>query len=102
MEKERLDKVKSQDKQLDMLSLEQRMKNDTEQDDLRVQEKLNQAAKVVEQEKKVAMAAMGITRSRDFEKERLANININRQKIIDEQTHLRQHMQREITKSASN
>ena len=58
--------------------------------------------KVVEQEKKVAMAAMGITRSRDFEKERLANININKQKIIDEQTHLRQHMQREITKSASN
>ena len=48
------------------------------------------------------MAAMGITRSRDFEKERLANININKQKIIDEQTHLRQHMQREITKSASN
>ena len=41
VEKERLDKVKSHDKQLDMLSLEQRMKNDTEQDDLRVQEKLN-------------------------------------------------------------
>ena len=63
---------------MDKLSLEQRIRNDVAQDDLRVQEKLNVAMKVHEQEKKVALAAMSITRSRDFEKERLANININR------------------------
>ena len=37
-----------------------------------------------EYEKKVALAAMGITRSRDLEKDKLTLININKQKQRDE------------------
>ena len=96
IEKERLDGVRKLDAQLDMRGLEQRIKLDDRQDNQRVRETLDRQQIGVEQDKKVALAAMGITRSRDLEKDKLTIINVNRQKVKDEQTHLRAHMTREI------
>jgi len=39
---------------------------------------------------------MKITNTRDHEKEKLTQINLNRQKYKEEQLHLQNHMKREI------
>jgi len=48
--------------------------------------------KNMEYERKVALAAMSITHSRDIEKTKLTNINLQRQKHKEEQLHLQSHL----------
>lgn len=58
--------------------------------------------KKAEAEKLAEIASVGVTRKRELEKEKLTKINITRQMVKDEQTHLKNHLQRSIIQSHSN
>ena len=49
----------------------------------------------------VAVAAKDIYNERDYEKDKLANININRKKVQDEHQQLKNHLDREVLKTYS-
>ena len=48
--------------------------------------------KNAEYDKRVAMAAKAISYERDFEKDKLTAININRTKVKQDKLHLQQHL----------
>ena len=77
---------------IDRENLKQRIAIQERQHEARIKEKTDMQKRNQEYEKKVALAAMGITRSRDLEKDKLTLININKQKQRDEQKHLKQHL----------
>ena len=100
-EKTRLQNERKMQDVIDRENLKQRIAIQERQHEARIKEKTDMQKRNQEYEKKVALAAMGITRSRDLEKDKLTLININKQKQRDEQKHLKQHLQKEILKTQS-
>ena len=101
IERQKLANERKMQADIDKTSLEQGIKIQEAQMQRRVQEKIDMQRKNADYEKKVALAAMGITRSRDVEKDKLTMLNINRQKLKDEHTHLQNHLKKEIIKTQS-
>ena len=62
---------------------------------------MEQKKKNEEFEKKVALAARGITRNREIEKEKLTQINLIKQKQKEEHLHLQNSLKKELHKNKS-
>ena len=85
----------------DMVSLKARIRLQEDQKLRKMDEKLKQYRKYAELEKMVSIAAKDITNEREYEKDKLANINIKRKKVQDEHQQLKKHLDREVLKTYS-
>ena len=101
IEKTRLESERKMESERDMVSLQARLKLQEDQTLKKQHEKLKQYHKYAEIDKMVAVAAKDITNERDYEKDRLANININRKRVQDEHLQLKNHLDREVLKTYS-
>ena len=81
VEKDRLETVRKMESESDMVSLKARIRLQEDQTLRKQDEKLKQYRKYTDLHKKVAIAAKDITNEREYEKDKLANINIKRKKV---------------------
>ena len=90
-EKQRIEGQNRTQKEIDRFSLQKSIEIEKQQYAKRAQAAVDFHQRNVEYEKKVAVAAKGITREREIEKEKLTSINVNKAKLVEEQRAMREH-----------